>query len=225
MATQKIKAANGDETPVVFAKVASAWVTATAYVVGIVVTDSGNSYFCLVSHTSGTLATDIAASPPKWVLVTAVVWTPSTTPLAITKTRISAVWDRGAGHQPVEYQWFASVRWAATVTAADSLRLYLIGALSSASPLGTVQNLTFGDADLSATSDILGAGGVYQFGRIIAASATDQVWVNGGTLSIIDRYIAIAAYNAAVAKALTSATGSDHWIYLAPVPPVIEAAV
>ena len=41
------------------------WVTATAYVVGDVVEESGSSYVCAVAHTSGTFATDDAAG--KWV--------------------------------------------------------------------------------------------------------------------------------------------------------------
>jgi hypothetical protein len=45
---------------------ASAWVTSTAYVVGDTVSESGNIYYCLVNHTSGTFATDLAAG--KWVL-------------------------------------------------------------------------------------------------------------------------------------------------------------
>ncbi|MFK4538036.1 hypothetical protein ABIA00_006219 [Bradyrhizobium ottawaense] len=48
----------------------AAWVTATAYVVGppaCFVTNGGSSYMCLVAHTSGTFATDLAAG--KWGLV------------------------------------------------------------------------------------------------------------------------------------------------------------
>lgn len=43
-----------------------AWVTSTAYVLGDTVSNGGNNYFCLVGHTSGTFATDLAAG--KWVL-------------------------------------------------------------------------------------------------------------------------------------------------------------
>lgn len=45
------------------------WATSTAYVVGDVLTlaTSGECYRCLVAHTSGTFATDLAAS--KWVLM------------------------------------------------------------------------------------------------------------------------------------------------------------
>lgn len=46
-----------------------AWVTATAYVVGDYRTNSGTTYRCLVAHTSGTFATDLAAA--KWVAQTA----------------------------------------------------------------------------------------------------------------------------------------------------------
>jgi hypothetical protein len=46
------------------------WVTATAYVIGDLVTQSGVSYACVVAHTSGTFATDLAAN--KWMSVTPV---------------------------------------------------------------------------------------------------------------------------------------------------------
>ena len=45
-------------------KTYAAWLTTTAYVIGDLVTNSGNHYRCLVAHTSGTFATDLAAG--KW---------------------------------------------------------------------------------------------------------------------------------------------------------------
>lgn len=48
---------------------ASAWLTATPYVVGDYVTESSIIYYCIVAHTSGTFATDLAAG--KWVAQTA----------------------------------------------------------------------------------------------------------------------------------------------------------
>lgn len=45
------------------------WVTATAYVVGDLVTQSSRQYQCLVAHTSSVFATDLAAS--KWSLTAA----------------------------------------------------------------------------------------------------------------------------------------------------------
>lgn len=50
-----------------FAINVTAWVTATAYVIGNFVTQSGSTYKCLVNHTSGTFATDLSAN--KWVKV------------------------------------------------------------------------------------------------------------------------------------------------------------
>lgn len=50
----------------------AAWLTATAYVAGppaSVVTQGGETYVCLIAHTSGTFATDLAAS--KWLKVAA----------------------------------------------------------------------------------------------------------------------------------------------------------
>lgn len=44
------------------------WLTATAYGVGDVVSQSSLAYFCLVAHTSGTFATDLAAG--KWQQLT-----------------------------------------------------------------------------------------------------------------------------------------------------------
>ena len=44
----------------------SAWVTSTSYAVGTYVISSGSYYKCLIAHTSGTFATDLAAL--KWVL-------------------------------------------------------------------------------------------------------------------------------------------------------------
>lgn len=43
------------------------WTTARAYTVGTVVENGGTSYICIVAHTSGTFATDLAAA--KWQLV------------------------------------------------------------------------------------------------------------------------------------------------------------
>lgn len=47
---------------------ASAWLTTTSYVQGNYVSNSGTIYYCLVAHTSGTFATDLAAG--KWTAQT-----------------------------------------------------------------------------------------------------------------------------------------------------------
>ena len=45
-----------------------AWVTSTAYAVNNVVSQNNNTYICLVAHTSGTFATDLAAN--RWEVFT-----------------------------------------------------------------------------------------------------------------------------------------------------------
>jgi hypothetical protein len=46
----------------------SSWVTATAYKIGDMVSQSGSVYVCIIEHTSGTFSTDLAAG--KWSLYT-----------------------------------------------------------------------------------------------------------------------------------------------------------
>lgn len=67
----------------------SAWVTTTVYASGDLVEESGNCYICVIPHTSGTFATDLAAL--KWELFAA-----STATLA-PSTANKALIDDGAG--------------------------------------------------------------------------------------------------------------------------------
>jgi len=228
---------NPGTRPIVFAAAAAAWVKNVAYLTGILVSSDGYTYFCLVGHTSTNedegFATDLAAG--KWLLCTPITWSPhighdASNGLAITKTRVSAVWDRGAGHLPAEYEWFASARWVATPAAADSLRLYLIKAYGASNNVALTEGLqTFGDATLGATTDILSATGCQPIGHVRAASATDQIWVNAGTIEIRHRYVSIGGYNASATKAilftLASGGAASNWVLFNPIPPVIEAAV
>jgi hypothetical protein len=50
------------------ASLATAWATGVSYTLGAYVTNSGTRYYCAVSHTSGTFATDLAAG--NWVAQT-----------------------------------------------------------------------------------------------------------------------------------------------------------
>jgi len=54
------------EYNIAYAATATAWAGTTPYVVGNFVSTGGNIYECLVDHTSGTFATDLAAG--KWIL-------------------------------------------------------------------------------------------------------------------------------------------------------------
>jgi hypothetical protein len=53
------------EAPPVFSS--TAWATGTPYVVGNVRLEGNDCYYCLTAHTSGTFATDLAAS--KWAIL------------------------------------------------------------------------------------------------------------------------------------------------------------
>ncbi len=216
MATQQVLYSPAAQ-PVVFAAAAAGWVTSTSYTVGIVVTNSGSSYFCLVAHTSGTFATDLAAG--KWLLVTAYTWTPQN--ISAANGRISNVWDRGAGDLPVEYVWRCSTRWAATVSANDALRLYAITSYASATAALCDGNLTLGDATLTSETNS-SINGRY-FGQVLAATATDQLWVKSGVVSLRSRYVGVVGWNSSATKALTN-TASDHWLILTAIPPAIQAA-
>lgn len=50
----------------------AAWVTATAYTVGALRSNGGTNYLCLVAHTSGTFATDLAAG--RWYALTGTIY-------------------------------------------------------------------------------------------------------------------------------------------------------
>lgn len=60
------------------------WVTATAYALGDIVEQSGAVYLCVVAHTSGTFATDLAAS--KWGPITSAGTTAAGTTFSPTST-------------------------------------------------------------------------------------------------------------------------------------------
>jgi hypothetical protein len=76
--------------------VRGAWLTATAYALKDVVTQSSNTYICAVAHTSGVFATDLAAV--RWVLVqlgsaTAASGTPFTPTATIAATNVQSAID------------------------------------------------------------------------------------------------------------------------------------
>jgi len=70
------------------------WVTATAYSVGDAVESGNSSYVCVVAHTSGTFATDLAAT--KWQIIAGASSLPSQSGKSgyhLTSNGSSAVWN------------------------------------------------------------------------------------------------------------------------------------
>lgn len=208
-------------SPIVFGAAASAWNTSTVYAVGSLVTNGGGTYFCLLAHTSGTFATDLAAL--KWVAVTAVAWTPQNE--AAGKGRISNACSlkiAGQNSLPSRYRFRASARWAATPTANDSARYYVVRSSDGVTAALTDGAMAIGDAEISSEAN-LSANAMQLPNAVIAATATDQLWGTSGIVEIFSPYIAIAAWNGAASKAFTN-TASDHWLMLWPIPPCVEPA-
>ena len=133
--------------------------------------------------------------------------------------RMSAVGDRGVGAQPMLYKWEALVKWATAPAATDEWRLYLVRSSASASAANTDGGLTFGDADLTSETDL--ATHCKQIGRVVATA--DAAKCAHGVVEIVDRYVAVAGWNASATKALTN-TAADTEFTLTPLIDEIQAA-
>lgn len=143
-----------------------------------------------------------------------VTFTPSATPLASGNGRVSNQWDRGAGAQPAKYKWRAQTRWAATAAAGDQLRIYLVtsdGTYVDGGVATTDQDLS-SETALSANCQQVGA---------IRSTGASQVEISSGVCYIDDRYVNLVFWNGSATKALT-ATASDHFFSLTPIPDAIQ---
>lgn len=147
-----------------------------------------------------------------------VAWTPADT--AAGAGRISAVWDRGAGAVPVLYTWEARVKWVATPADGDEWRLYLVRSTAAATAANTDGGLTFGDANLASETEL--ARHCHYMGRV-AAAAADAAKCTHGVIEIVDRYVAVAGFNASATKAIGT-TDADMELILTPVIDDIQAS-
>ena len=146
-----------------------------------------------------------------------VIWTPQNEALA--RGRISAVWDRGAGHVPLRYRWSAKVRWVATPAANDRWSLWLVQADAAADPSKTDGGLTLGDAELTAETELLA--NCQLFGTVLA-TAVDKQFAASGVVDLYSRFVAIAGWNGSATKALTN-TAADHAVVFTPEPFALQA--
>jgi hypothetical protein len=146
-----------------------------------------------------------------------VLWTPQNE--ALGRGRLSAVWDRGAGHLPNRYTWRATCRWVATPLANDSLRLWLVTASAAADPTTTDGTFTLGDAELTTESELIA--NCAWFGAVVA-TAVDKLFVASGLVDLYSRYVAIAGWNSSATKALTN-TPADFSCSFTPQPYAIQA--
>jgi hypothetical protein len=147
-----------------------------------------------------------------------ITWTPADT--AVAHGRISNVCDLGASPRATLYEWEATVKWVATPAASDPWRLYIVRSSASATAALTDGGLTFGDADLTSETEL--STHCLYVGRILAAAA-DAAKCTHGFIQIVDRYIAVAGWNASATKAIGT-TDADITFTLTPVKGDIQAA-
>lgn len=151
---------------------ATAWATATGYLLGDAVTINSNLYRCLVDHTSGVFSTDLAAA--KWVLVAALsssggtvyfdAYGVSTTASAADNTAniIAAIEGVPSG-----------------TTLVFTPGAYAINEIS-AEPLGHIRILGFGATLVNSTQTYNSAGGHNTpILRILPANSTYDVLIEG----------------------------------------------
>jgi len=147
-----------------------------------------------------------------------VLWTPQNT--AAGNGRTSNMWDRGAGAHPLRYRWRLRTRWAATATAGDVIRVYLIFSDSATDETQTDCGYAFVDQTYTNETGIV-------FSTLLIGTLTssglNQAESSSGLCDLYARYVALTIWNGAASKALTNTAG-DHIFTLTELPDEIEAA-
>jgi hypothetical protein len=127
--------------------------------------------------------------------------------------QVSNQWDRGTGSVPTIYKWKAAIKWVATPTLGDTVRIYLWDS-----------NTTTGDltADAAVTPETK-FNNFRLIGTCICSVAADQVFYASGIVEILGRYVNLGVWNASATKDL-NATANVSYIVLTPYYPEIQAA-
>jgi len=129
--------------------------------------------------------------------------------------QVSNQWDRGAGSLPARYKWEATIKWVATPTLGDAVRLYLYAAEKA----NTAVDLT-GDGDVTPETKF---GNFALIGQVLCTVAADQAFYGSGIVEIYGRYVNLGVWNASATKDL-NATANACSIKLTPIPDDIQAA-
>jgi hypothetical protein len=129
--------------------------------------------------------------------------------------QISNQWDRGTGSLPTRYKWEATIKWVATPTLGDIVRLYLYAAQKA----NTAVDLT-GDGDVTPETKF---GNFALIGQVICTVAADQAFNSSGVIEIYGRYVNLGVWNASATKDL-NATANACSITLTPMPDDVQAA-
>jgi hypothetical protein len=126
----------------------------------------------------------------------------------------SAIGDLGASPRPMTYSWEARMKWVATPTLGDVVRIYAFCSDVSA------------EADLAADGDVTPEtkfGNFALIGQVICSVAADQYFYAAGTVTLMRRYLVLGVWNASATKDL-NATAEACVIKFTPVYPDIQAA-
>jgi hypothetical protein len=153
-----------------------AWLTSTAYAVNDLVTETSLVYLCLVAHTSGTFATDLAAG--KWALLTAQGISPDGSIPAAANIPMAGFkfTDLGAGSARTDsinlgQAQDMSIQWAAVSGTGDAIVLTLTPTISA-----YVAGMTW---KFKATANNTGATTVNAGGGVIAVQYNGAALVGG----------------------------------------------
>lgn len=120
----------------------TAWLTATAYVVGDIRSDGGANYYCTTAHTSGTFATDLSGG--KWVALTGDIIEVPTPYLEADLFDIHFVQSADVltlvhpGYAPRELRRYSATRWVLQTIAFASALTAPTGVAVAATGSGTI---------------------------------------------------------------------------------------
>lgn len=128
--------------------------------------------------------------------------------------QVSNQWDAGATPRPCLYKWYARVKWVATPTLGDVLRIYAFNTDNT------------GEGDLTGDGDVTPETKFNNFkliGQVFCSVAADQYFYGTGLVFLPGRYIVLGVWNASATKDL-NATSEANVISLTPVYPDVQAA-
>jgi len=126
----------------------------------------------------------------------------------------SAIGDLGVTPRPMLYSWEARIKWVATPTLGDIVRIYAFCSDVSA------------EADLAADGDVTPEtkfGNFVFMGQVVCSVAADQYFYGSGLIYLPRRYLVLGVWNASATKDL-NATSEANVIKLTPIYPDIQAA-
>jgi hypothetical protein len=128
--------------------------------------------------------------------------------------QVSNQWDRGAGSLAPYLKWEACMKWVATPTLGDTVRIYM-----QASSIAAAADYV---ADAAITPETK-FGNFSLIGAVICSIASDIVFYANGVVKVSGRYVNLGVWNASATKDL-NATANVSYIKLTPFYPDIQAA-